>query len=346
MTTRTSRFVLISLIITCSLALLYTTASATSATQDVGPVTPYEACPGAPKTQLVVGNMARVNRQETRVRVREQPNTETSTRILFYINPGEAVQIVEGPQCGDKVVWWRVMRFPDRGTGWAIEGDVDSYWILPPTARPSTATPRPTSSPTVPPNLTATNQAQIAARTAVVEARRLAVTQTAAARPTLTALAQRAATATRAALYQRLTAVASATNAVATSQAASLVATRQAFVVKQTQAVVATATAGARFAGYRFVRWGELRTSGREGQKVCVLGYVTSFKDNQVRVYTSADAPDHEIDIRLAEGVSTEGLRVTTSTAFTFYGVVSRRESDIPVIEQAFWGDYRSPCFS
>jgi hypothetical protein len=61
-------------------------------------------------------------------RVRELPGRQA--RILGQIQPGTVVTILEGPNCANNWVWWRVQS--NEGlAGWTAEGDANTYWLLP-----------------------------------------------------------------------------------------------------------------------------------------------------------------------------------------------------------------------
>jgi hypothetical protein len=61
-------------------------------------------------------------------RVREKHNTDA--KILGFIQPGEKIEILEGPFCGEWI-WWRVRSMKTGLTGWTAEGDNANYWLAP-----------------------------------------------------------------------------------------------------------------------------------------------------------------------------------------------------------------------
>ena len=87
-------------------------------------------CPGAPDPQLKSGSRAIASDQTaTPSRVRSAPGTSAS--ILGLIQPGQVVDILDGPQCAQGYVWWKV-RLPEGSlTGWTAEGNNTSYWLQP-----------------------------------------------------------------------------------------------------------------------------------------------------------------------------------------------------------------------
>jgi serine/threonine protein kinase len=93
--------------------------------------TAWKACPDAAySTRLAVGMEAFVSPDPPLAnRVRSAPSTGGD--ILGYIQPGEHVKILEGPQCSDKWIWWKVESLTSGLTGWTGEGDENGYWLVP-----------------------------------------------------------------------------------------------------------------------------------------------------------------------------------------------------------------------
>ncbi len=61
--------------------------------------------------------------------VRSQPTR--NAKELGKIYPGEEVEILDGPQCANKMVWWLVRSLKTGLTGWTSEGDSEKYWLVP-----------------------------------------------------------------------------------------------------------------------------------------------------------------------------------------------------------------------
>ena len=51
--------------------------------------------------------------------------------LIGEIQPGETMKILEGPQCADGWVWWKVRTFGSELTGWTAEGNLEEYWLVP-----------------------------------------------------------------------------------------------------------------------------------------------------------------------------------------------------------------------
>ena len=94
-------------------------------------IQPWQACPDSNYlSQLKVGMEAQVALEPPLPnRVRTNPNTNAT--ILGYIDPGEKMEILEGPSCDQGWVWWKVRAFKDDLEGWTAEGDQDNYWLIP-----------------------------------------------------------------------------------------------------------------------------------------------------------------------------------------------------------------------
>ena len=103
-----------------------------TATATITPtVQPWQACPGAEYlSQLKVGMQAQVA-LEPPLPNRVRANPDINAAILGYIDPGEKMEILEGPSCDQGWIWWRVRALKDNLTGWTAEGDKDSYWLVP-----------------------------------------------------------------------------------------------------------------------------------------------------------------------------------------------------------------------
>lgn len=94
----------------------------------------YGDCPtgyvGYRPSRLAVGDRAKIDDNSTVPnRVRSKPSI--SAEILFQLQAGAAFDIVDGPQCGNGIVWWFIEsngRF-----GWTAESDTSSadYFIEP-----------------------------------------------------------------------------------------------------------------------------------------------------------------------------------------------------------------------
>ncbi len=97
-------------------------------TPSVSP-TAWAACPNSYYSHLQVGMKGKLSEEPPLPnRVREAANT--SAKIVGMIQPGEIVDIIDGPACYNNWVWWKV-RKADGVIGWTAEGDASDYWLLP-----------------------------------------------------------------------------------------------------------------------------------------------------------------------------------------------------------------------
>jgi hypothetical protein len=90
----------------------------------------YEACSGAPATRLHIGDRARVAMYPyENQRIRKDPNKNSTILTLF--RPGTLMKVLEGPECANGWVWWKVQSYTSGDIGWTAEGDANSYWLEP-----------------------------------------------------------------------------------------------------------------------------------------------------------------------------------------------------------------------
>ena len=90
--------------------------------------TPHSVCSGAPETRLQVGLTAHVIPEPPIPNnVRQSPST--SSELVGLLQPGEAFKILDGPKCGDGLVYWYVESLETGLKGWTAEGDEDGYWL-------------------------------------------------------------------------------------------------------------------------------------------------------------------------------------------------------------------------
>jgi hypothetical protein len=91
----------------------------------------FIACEGSSLlTQLHVGDKAQIN-SEPALPNRVRSSASTNAEVLGFIQPGEQVDILEGPTCAQDWVWWRVRSVSTSLEGWTAEGDQEDYWLIP-----------------------------------------------------------------------------------------------------------------------------------------------------------------------------------------------------------------------
>lgn len=89
--------------------------------------TPY-VCPDAPAVSLEIEEWVMVSVDPPVAnRVRSEPGL--SSEVLGQVEPGEVVQVLDGPRCVDGYNWWRV-RSLEGLEGWSAEGDAEGYWFI------------------------------------------------------------------------------------------------------------------------------------------------------------------------------------------------------------------------
>lgn len=90
----------------------------------------WDKCNASYHTNLKAGAIVKVNNQPAAQRpLREGPYITRA--IIAQIDPGEILDIVEGPSCSNNWIWWKVISRKDGQTGWSPERDNSNAWLLP-----------------------------------------------------------------------------------------------------------------------------------------------------------------------------------------------------------------------
>lgn len=93
------------------------------------PTNTVQNCAGTIPSQVALGDRARVTFTDgTPLRLRATPGT-TGT-FLRDMQEGTPFTIIGGPSCVDGYTWWQV-QLDNGSTGWAAEGDPDTYFMEP-----------------------------------------------------------------------------------------------------------------------------------------------------------------------------------------------------------------------
>ena len=91
----------------------------------------WDPCPGLHVSRLHVGDHAVVNVESYMPnRVRSIPERYIG-ELLGVIAPGETMWIIDGPECANDWVWWKVSAEDQDLEGWTPEGDHFEYWVEP-----------------------------------------------------------------------------------------------------------------------------------------------------------------------------------------------------------------------
>ena len=93
--------------------------------------TPYVACDGVAPTHLYLGGYGSVGYDPPLANnVRSGPGKNYD--VIGKIEPGGLMEILEGPECANGWVWWKVKVKNGGLIGWTAEGNGgDTYWVLP-----------------------------------------------------------------------------------------------------------------------------------------------------------------------------------------------------------------------
>jgi hypothetical protein len=91
----------------------------------------WEPCIGLHVSQLHVGDHAIVNPESNLPnRVRSAPDRDYGEHV-GSIGPGETMWIIDGPECANGWVWWKIQAEDRDLEGWTPEGDHFEYWLMP-----------------------------------------------------------------------------------------------------------------------------------------------------------------------------------------------------------------------
>ncbi|MCA9891681.1 MAG: SUMF1/EgtB/PvdO family nonheme iron enzyme [Anaerolineae bacterium] len=95
------------------------------------PVDQVIQCPGAPDSQIRVGNIIERTTNDS-LNVRSGPSTRSQTSS--QLRPGQQRTVTAGPVCSDNYAWWLIgldQNSPSTAYGWVAEGDNREYFIHP-----------------------------------------------------------------------------------------------------------------------------------------------------------------------------------------------------------------------
>lgn len=113
-----------------TLAPAPTTAPNLAITMTAGPDATVEAiniCPGALASRLVAGAQARAAVEVAAPVMWSVPSTASA--VIGEVTPGDVVAVLDGPQCAESQVWWRI-EYASM-VGWVSEGAEDVYAFAP-----------------------------------------------------------------------------------------------------------------------------------------------------------------------------------------------------------------------
>jgi len=119
------------------------------------PVHPFvEACGGRNHTRLDLGDQVMVSYEPPlSSRLRSSPGLTAG--VVDMLEPGREAQVLGGPVCRNRLVWWELQPLNADLRGWAAEGDADGAWLVP-VGSSATAVSLPTPAPLPTPGPTAT----------------------------------------------------------------------------------------------------------------------------------------------------------------------------------------------
>jgi len=87
-------------------------------------------CPGALPSHLSAGINAKVSDVVYILNMREEPGIHSL--VVGSLNPNDPVTVLNDPPvCADNYLWWHIQSTQANLSGWAAEGGVDQYWLIP-----------------------------------------------------------------------------------------------------------------------------------------------------------------------------------------------------------------------
>ena len=95
-------------------------------------------CEEGPYSRLAVG-MRAVTPGKPALPNRLHKEPGMVSEVSGYIQPGQHVKILEGPDCTDYWNWWRVTVEESGASGWAAEGNETEIWLFPVKEEPTPA---------------------------------------------------------------------------------------------------------------------------------------------------------------------------------------------------------------
>ncbi|NIM92475.1 MAG: hypothetical protein GTO18_02005 [Anaerolineales bacterium] len=88
----------------------------------------WQPCEEGPPSQLELGRQATIAEgMSASIRLRSEAGFNGNP--LGMIEPGDVVEIVDGPVCSDLMVWWHVQSLVSDASGWTAERNAYSLFL-------------------------------------------------------------------------------------------------------------------------------------------------------------------------------------------------------------------------
>jgi len=88
----------------------------------------WQPCDDAPPSRLEVGELAVVEGTNLKLRLRGEPGLVGT--LAGEIEPGDVVEVINGPACSDNLVWWEIQSLSSGASGWTAEGNAYGSWLV------------------------------------------------------------------------------------------------------------------------------------------------------------------------------------------------------------------------
>ena len=92
--------------------------------------------PHCGESRIRVGEWTRVSLYPPDAnRVRDEPSMQTG-QIVGHAKPGTVLQVLGGPECEGRMIWWWVRTQDGSLEGWTSEGEIGEFWLDPGSPNP------------------------------------------------------------------------------------------------------------------------------------------------------------------------------------------------------------------
>ena len=90
------------------------------------PFKPYTALPDCAQARVIIGDIVEPT---TDLFIRSNSDNHPSNNIISHLKPGQAAEVIAGPECSWKWMMWKIRRLSDGFEGWVAESDGNEFWL-------------------------------------------------------------------------------------------------------------------------------------------------------------------------------------------------------------------------